>query len=193
MHGLSGSDADQNPQDLHTGSPLRHRRVKAGATLFDGREMECRRVGNRLDVGLRGEVGISSGNCCMGSCGQTRNGLRKLECGIEIGVSRVASVRKPELSAGPRRRTTLQRAKRLEIDSIRALRGQVAVEEPVVGDFIVGIVVDVLGHVHVKVSGAWWCKSDFRFPRGVPCLEFLRVRCPASKSPPRGFRPQPRS
>ena len=33
---------------FHTGGPLRHRWIKAVSTLFDGREVECRGVGDRL-------------------------------------------------------------------------------------------------------------------------------------------------
>src|SRR4029077_1615188 len=38
MHGLGGSDADQDPQDFRMGGPLCQRGVEAGATLLDGRE-----------------------------------------------------------------------------------------------------------------------------------------------------------
>ena len=48
VHRLSRADADQDSQDFHTGGSLRHRGIKAVTTLFDGREMESRRVGDCL-------------------------------------------------------------------------------------------------------------------------------------------------
>src|SRR5262245_42030181 len=39
----------------------------------------------------------------------------------------------------------------IQIDCIRPLRSQVRVYEPEVGDLILGIVVDVLGHVFIKL------------------------------------------
>ena len=50
VHGLGGTNADQDSQDFDMGCPLRHRGVKARPALFDGREMKSRRVGDCLDV-----------------------------------------------------------------------------------------------------------------------------------------------
>ena len=63
MHGLRRADADQDSQHFHTSGPLRHRWVEAVSTLFDGREVESRRVGNCLDVLGRVQIGIRSGDC----------------------------------------------------------------------------------------------------------------------------------
>ena len=48
---------------LHTSGPLRHRRVKAVATLFDGREVESRGVGDCLEELGMVQIIVGSGNC----------------------------------------------------------------------------------------------------------------------------------
>ncbi len=48
VHGLGRADAHQDTQHFHIGGPLRQRRVKAAATLFNGWEVETRRIRDRL-------------------------------------------------------------------------------------------------------------------------------------------------
>ena len=48
VHGLGWADAHQDTQHFHICSPLRQRRVEAAATLFNGREVECRSIRDRL-------------------------------------------------------------------------------------------------------------------------------------------------
>ena len=48
VHGLGRANAHQDTQHFHIGGPLRQRRVKAVATLFNGRKVETRRVRDRL-------------------------------------------------------------------------------------------------------------------------------------------------
>ena len=48
VHGLGRADAHEDTQHFHIGSPLRQRRVKAAATLFNGRKVECRSIRDRL-------------------------------------------------------------------------------------------------------------------------------------------------
>ncbi len=55
--------------------------------------------------------------------------------------------------------TALQRAKLLQVDGIPTLGNQVRVYEREVGELILGIVVDILGHVpiqHLQGSGVGW-------------------------------------
>jgi hypothetical protein len=62
MHGLSGSNADENTQYLDTVGSLCHRGIEAVTSLFDGREVEGCGVRDRLqEIGIRG-IGVSSGN-----------------------------------------------------------------------------------------------------------------------------------
>src|SRR6059036_2164925 len=82
MHRLCWADADQDSQDFGTGCSLCHRRIAAVPALLDRRHVECRRVGNRLDVGIRTEVGIGSWNGGELAFAQTRDGLGELEVGI---------------------------------------------------------------------------------------------------------------
>ena len=63
VHRFGRADADQDAQHFHTAGPLRHCRVEAVAALLDRRKVESRRVGDRLDVIGRGQVGIGSGDC----------------------------------------------------------------------------------------------------------------------------------
>src|SRR6266481_2166119 len=61
--------------------------------------------------------------------------------------------------AGYSRRTTRQHAKLLEVYCVRVLGGEIRVEKVLVGELIIGVVVDVLGHVsveHFKSSGVGW-------------------------------------
>src|SRR4030095_9048508 len=96
---------------------------------------------------------------------QTRDGLGELEAWIEIRVLRAAAVpRKPtrvhgELHEvgessdlpGPCRFTAGQSAKLIQIDWVCALRNQVGVDELEVGELILGVVVDILGHVLIQL------------------------------------------
>ena len=62
VHGLSRANAHQNTQHFHIGGPLRQRRVKAVATLFNGWEVKCRSIRDRLqEIGIAG-IGIGAGN-----------------------------------------------------------------------------------------------------------------------------------
>jgi len=54
MHCFSRADAEEYSQDFHAARPLCHRRVKAIATLFDGRHVERGGVGDGLEVVIRG-------------------------------------------------------------------------------------------------------------------------------------------
>src|SRR2546428_11819431 len=75
------------------GNPLRQRWVDAGAALLDEREVEARRVGDRLDVVSGGEVAIVSGNRRKLPFQQTRDGWG--ERVTEIGVLGAAAVLRP--------------------------------------------------------------------------------------------------
>ena len=65
MHGLSGTNADQDSQDFRIRCALRHRRIEGGATLFDGGKVETSRIRDDLkEVGVAG-VGVGPGNGCV--------------------------------------------------------------------------------------------------------------------------------
>src|SRR5262245_28208655 len=60
---------------------------------------------------------------------------------------------------------THQSAKRIEICRSSSLGFQIRVQEPVMSDLIVGIVVDVLGHIrvqHCDVGGVEWTATSTR-------------------------------
>ena len=171
MGGLGGADTEQDAQHLWTGDPLRQRWVEAGATLLDEGKVEARRVGDRLNVVLGGQVGIGPGNGRKLPFTQTRDGLR--ERVTEIGVLCAAAVARPPTGVhgeshevgepsdlpGTCRFTARQRAKLIQIDGIGALGNQVGVDEREVGELILGIVVDILVHVPIQVlkgSGVGW-------------------------------------
>ena len=93
---------------------------------------------------------------------QTRDGLS--ERVTEIRVLRAAAVARPPTGVhgelhevgepsdllGAGRFTARQRAKLIQIDGCRALRSQVRVDEGEVAELILGIVVDILGHVPIQ-------------------------------------------
>src|ERR1700732_1897104 len=90
------ADTEQDSQDLWMGYPLGQGRVEAAAAYLDEGEMECRRVGDRLDVIKRSEVGIGSGNCRMLPSVQARDRLRKIRLGVsKIGVKVAAAIPRP--------------------------------------------------------------------------------------------------
>jgi hypothetical protein len=94
--GLGRADTEQDPQDLWMGYPLGQGRVEAAASYLDEGEMECRRVGDCLDVIKRSEVGIGSGNCRMLPSVQARDRLRKIRLGVsKIGVKGAAAIPRP--------------------------------------------------------------------------------------------------
>ncbi len=83
------ADTKQDSQNFQIGGPLSQRGVEAGATLLDKPKMESRRVGDRLDMVVRGQVAIVSGNRRKLPGAQTRDSLR--ERITEIGVLRAAA------------------------------------------------------------------------------------------------------
>src|SRR5262245_6764889 len=101
----------------------------------------------------------------MRSRKQIRDSLRKHKTRIKVGVLGAAAVAspptgvegelhqvgKPKFSAGSGRTAARQSAKLLETYGLFALRRQVGVEEREVSDLILGVVVDILGHIHIKV------------------------------------------
>jgi hypothetical protein len=94
--GLGRADTEQDPQDLWMGYPLGQGRVEAAAAYLDEGEMECRRVGDCLDVIKRSEVGIGSGNCRMLPSVQARDRLRKIRLGVsKIWVKVAAAIPRP--------------------------------------------------------------------------------------------------
>src|SRR5436305_8887715 len=132
MGGLGGADTEQDAQNLWIGDPLSQRWVEAGAALLDEGKVEARRVGDRLDVVLGGQVGIGPGNGRKLAFTQTRDGLR--ERVTEIGVLCAAAVARPPASVhgeshevgepadlpGASRFTAGQGAKAIQIDGSRA-------------------------------------------------------------------------
>ncbi len=86
---LDWADTEQDAQNFQIGGSLSQRWVEARAALLDKAKMESRRVGDRLDVVIRGQVAIVSGNRRKLPGTQTRDSLR--ERITEIGVLRAAA------------------------------------------------------------------------------------------------------
>ncbi|HYL43133.1 MAG TPA: hypothetical protein VEU97_07100 [Ktedonobacteraceae bacterium] len=160
---LGWADTEQDAQHLRVGDPLSERWVEAGASLLDKPKMEGRRVGNRLDVVMGGQVAIVSGNRRKLPFTQTRDSLS--ERITEIGVLRATAVAGPPAGVhrelhevgepsdlpGACRFTARQRAKLIQIDGIRALGDQIGVDEREVAELILGIVVDILVHIPIQL------------------------------------------
>src|SRR5437016_11406360 len=167
MHRLRRTDAYQDAQDFPTRCSLRHRRIKAVATLFDGGEMEGRRIRDRLQESGIGCVGIGSRNCRVLPNEQTWDYLREGVVWIKIRVMAVVAVASPP--TGIQRKlgqvskpfpdqggvdtgggAAHQSAKRIEISWSRSFRNKIRVEEVLMREFVISVVVDV--HVHVLVQ-----------------------------------------
>jgi hypothetical protein len=156
---LGSANCVQNAKDNFSGCLRYERAVKAGATLLNGREVKRRGVSNRLDMlGIR-DIAVRSGN---GRLIHDVDCLR--ECGIEIREIRVLGAAVPSIPTGVHgklcevrqpffgfirssRLTAWQSAKVFKVDWLRANRFQEGVQEHLVAILIIGIVVDVLGHV----------------------------------------------
>src|SRR5438034_4919158 len=113
---------------------------------------------------------------------QSRDGLRKGEVWIKIWVMTVVAITRPpagvdselrqvresssdQVRIDSRRGAAHQSPKRIQIYRICSLGLQVGVKESMVSDFIIGVVVDVYGHVFVEhlnglsvgfISGPAW-------------------------------------
>jgi hypothetical protein len=74
VHGLRGTDTEQDAQHFQIADPLSQRWVEASATLLNKPKVESGCVGDRLEVVLRGQVGIGSGNGRKLPFQQTRDG-----------------------------------------------------------------------------------------------------------------------
>ena len=86
------SDAQQNSQHFHIRDPLRQRWIKAGAALFDGREVEDGGIDDGLQkVGIAG-VRIGTRNRGVLTFMQIGHGLGKNEAGIEVRIMRAVTI-----------------------------------------------------------------------------------------------------
>jgi hypothetical protein len=65
MHGLGRANAEQDSQDHRIGDLQGQGRIEAGAALLDRGKMECRGVGDGLNMRFILYVGIGSGDCRM--------------------------------------------------------------------------------------------------------------------------------
>src|SRR5258708_877750 len=158
---LSWADAKQDSQYFHTPDPLSKRWIETGATLFDEGEVKSRRVSDRLDMVVGGQVVVGSRNRRMLPHIQSRDCLRKYERRIEVGIVRTTAVsrpptrvyrelhqvREPSDLSRPGGSAARQSSKLIQIDRSRALRSQICVDEAEVSHLIFSIVVNVLGHV----------------------------------------------
>src|SRR5439155_6296452 len=95
VHCLGRADADQDAQDFDAAGPLRHRWIETVPTLFDGRKVESRGVGHRLNEVRVAQISIGPGNCRMLSNRQSWDGLRKDEVWIKVRVMVAAAVPSP--------------------------------------------------------------------------------------------------
>ena len=97
------TDAEQDEQHFGIGDSLGQRWVKAGATLLDKCEVKCGRIGDRLNVVPRGQIGICSryggvlpvarpGTAC-GNCTESRSGFRAERYLVHQLVSTVSFIR----------------------------------------------------------------------------------------------------
>ena len=101
VHGFGRADAEQDPQDHWIGDPLGQGWIEAGAALLDKAEVECRRVGDGLDVLTRRTTrrtifGLGPGDCRKRPGGQARDRLRKIGLGVsKIWVKVAAAIPRP--------------------------------------------------------------------------------------------------
>src|ERR1700686_3992644 len=95
MSRLSRADTKQDSQYLRVGYPLGQRWIEAVTALFDSRHVESSRIGNRLDVGVRSQIGVRSRDCRKLSLIQAGDRLRESKPRIEVRVVSSAAVSSP--------------------------------------------------------------------------------------------------
>ena len=184
VHGLAGSDAEQDAQHLKIGHLLSEAGVQAGAALLDESEVESGGVGNGLKmvgdgaVRIQLQVIVIQRNCRVRMRGEIRDSIFKSSA--EVGILDRAPVARPprgvylELlqirqAAGLRHAGDLagwKNSEMAEIDGVCSERGDVMIEKGMVADFIVGVVHDVLGHVaieHLERSHIIRCEASADF------------------------------
>jgi hypothetical protein len=86
MHRLGWADAEQDSQDHRIRDLQGQGRIEAGAALLDRGKMECRGVGDGLNMRVILCVGIGSGDCRMRPFEQVRDGLGKDAEPVEIRI-----------------------------------------------------------------------------------------------------------
>src|SRR5450759_5124806 len=124
--------------------------------------MESGRVGDGLDVVYKRQVFVASRNGRELAVGEAGN--RRRERVSEVRVLRPAPIARPITRVDGQLHEICQtadllrsggfaagqRAELIQIDGLRTLRSQVGVDESEMGEFILGVVMDVLGHVPIE-------------------------------------------
>jgi len=124
--------------------------------------MECRRVGNRLNMSVGVQVGVCSRNRRELTVVEIRD--RLLECRwIEVRIVRAAAIARPptrverelhqvgqpQLAAGSRRGAARQCPEGFHVDGCGPVRDQICVQEVLMADLVVGGVVNVLREIAI--------------------------------------------
>ena len=162
VHCLSGTNTEDDAQNVRISYSLSKRRVKAGPALLDGSKVKTRSVGDRLDVVVRSQVVVSFGNCRMLAHVQTWNCW--IECVAEVRILAATAIARPPACINcklhqvgqpadllrPGRFAAWQRAKLVQVDCIRAFGRQKSIDEDLMGQLIFGVVVDILRHVCIE-------------------------------------------
>ncbi len=183
VHRLRRADAEQDAQHLHVRNALRERRIEAAAALLDGAEMECGRVDDGEQVVRILGVAVGPRDRGEPAIEQSRNRIRKIVV-TEIGIGGAAAIAPPPgrvhrelheigqalLARRAIGRAAVQRAESFEADGPRALRFKVFIDEIEMGEFVLGVVVNVLRHVTVDLRQ----QIDIRLV-SAPCRLFRVV------------------
>src|SRR4051794_21263513 len=93
MHGLGGTDTEQDSQYFVTAYALRQRWVEAGAALLNKAKVEACGVGDGLQMIRRSEITVIAGNRRKLARAQSGNCLR--EGVAKIGIHVIAAVARP--------------------------------------------------------------------------------------------------
>ncbi len=93
VHCLSGTDAENDAQNIGMGDALSERWIKAGSALLDGSKVEARSIGDCLNVVIRREVVVGPRNGRMLAHIQSGDGL--IEGVAEIRVLVANAIARP--------------------------------------------------------------------------------------------------
>src|ERR1700720_1093446 len=86
MSRLGRADTKQDSQYFWMGHPLCQRWIETVAALFDRRHMESCRVGNRLNVGVRSQIGVRPRDCRKLPLVQAGDRLGERKSRVEVRV-----------------------------------------------------------------------------------------------------------
>jgi len=169
---FGAADTEQDAQNFGVGDPLRKLWIQAAAAMFDKGEVKAGRVRNRLrevrNIHRLGRIGshviVGPRNGRMLADRERGNSVREFIAEVRIsgaaaitsppgGVDRkLHEVGKSANLLGSSSLAAWESAELVEAYGVSSLGGEIRVDEIFVGQFVFGVVMDVLRHVAIELG-----------------------------------------